>query len=199
MTVHRRGSVSSFKLLRRSSTNCSTSISTNVSSSPAIHSDDFDQPVGTDTSYFHKKTTSKVAKRVQFDKISVREYPLMLGNNFCSVGPPLQLGWVPISEYEIDLEKYEEAKPPARSKTELIIPPQIKVTILQSNGYTLREIACAIEQQETNATEQDRKNKRARIRKKLESFGTLQSRSFATLTQMKYIARSPSQRRHEAP
>ena len=192
MTVHRRGSVSSFKLLRRSSTNSC------VSSTPAIHGDDSDQSISTDTSNFHKKT-SKVAKRVRFDKIFVREYPLILGNNFCSVGPSLQLGWVPISEYEIDLEKYEEAKPPARSKTELVIPPQIKVTILQSNGYTLREIACAIQQQETNATEQNRKNKRGRIRKKLESFVTLQSRSFATLTQMKYTARSPSQRRHEAP
>ena len=174
MTVHRRGSGSSFKLLRRSSTNSSTSacIITKVSSTPAIHGDDSDQSISTDTSNFHKKT-SKVAKRVRFDKIFVREYPLILGNNFCSVGPSLQLGWVPISEYEIDLEKYEEAKPPARSKTELVIPPQIKVTILQSNGYTLREIACAIQQQETNATEQDRKNKRGRIRKKLESFGTL--------------------------
>ena len=190
MTVHRRGSVSSFKLLRRSSTNCSTSISTKVGSIPAIHSDDSDQSVVTDTSNFHK-TKSKVPKRVRFDKISVREYPLVLGNtNFCSVGPPLQLGWTPTSEYEIDLEKYEKAKPPARSKAELVIPPQMKVTILQSNGCTLREIAYAIRQQEINATEQGRKTKRGRIRKKLETFGTLQSRSFSNLAQRNYIARA---------
>jgi len=88
---------------------------------------------------------------VQFDKILIREYKRTIGDNpAVSCGPPLGLDWdYNPDEIEVDLEVYETYRPPRRNKDDIVVPPQVRESILVDDwGVPFSEVRKA-----TNETE----------------------------------------------
>ena len=73
-------------------------------------------------------------RNVSFHKIEIREYHRTLGDNPCvSAGPPLSLDWNYNPAHRVfDVEAYEEAKTP-RSKSEMLMPRQVREVILKEH------------------------------------------------------------------
>jgi hypothetical protein len=82
-------------------------------------------------------------KQVTFSELTVREYPLILGDNpSVSEGAPLTIGWKPQQSYTRNLELYEYTRKERKSK----VPRrsvQDRAQILLCGGYGLEEIARA--------------------------------------------------------
>lgn len=106
------------------------------------------------------KSESKEMKRVtSFSHLEIREYNLALGDNPGGKdGPPISLDWnyCPKSTIRVDIDRYEESRPPRRSRHEMYMPGSLRMwTLMKEMGYTLREI-------------QDASNIAASVRKKRE-------------------------------
>ena len=104
-------------------------------------------PVNVDTA----KATQKVGcngrqKSVRFDTVEIREYAYVLGDNpSVSAGPPLSIDWEPQDEFTIGFDEYEAGKPTRpRDIYEMRFDETLRLLILQSSGYTMREIAQAV-------------------------------------------------------
>ena len=85
------------------------------------------------------------SKSVRFDTVEIREYPYVLGDNpSVSAGPPLSIGWDPQDEFTVGFDEYEAGKPTRpRDIYEMRFDETLRLLILQSSGYTIREIAQA--------------------------------------------------------
>jgi hypothetical protein len=83
-------------------------------------------------------------KSVRFDNISIREYPIIIGNNpGVSGGVPFTLDWTPVQHDPVVLtiDDYEEARPgPPRSQSELKIPSSYRTEVLRRLGFSRRDI-----------------------------------------------------------
>ena len=106
------------------------------------------------------KSESKEMKRVtSFSHLEIREYNLALGDNPGGRdGPPISLDWnyCPKSTIRVDIDRYEESRPPRRKRDEMYMPGSLRMwTLMKEMGYTLREI-------------QDASNLAASVRKKRE-------------------------------
>ena len=106
------------------------------------------------------KSESKEMKRVtSFSHLEIREYNLALGDNPGGrEGPPISLDWnyCPKSTIRVDIDRYEESRPPRRTRHEMYMPGSLRMwTLMKEMGYTLREI-------------QDASNVAASVRKKRE-------------------------------
>lgn len=106
------------------------------------------------------KSESKEMKRVtSFSHLEIREYNLALGDNPGGKdGPPISLDWnyCPKSTIRVDIDRYEESRPPRRTRHEMYMPGSLRMwTLMKEMGYTLREI-------------QDASNLAASVRKKRE-------------------------------
>jgi hypothetical protein len=87
-----------------------------------------------------ERRTSQVCQ-VSFDSITIREFPIMLGDNPGGLaGPPLTIQWKPHSTFTVPFEEYEETRPPRRSRSEMAIPPRHRQEMLRSAGYARGEI-----------------------------------------------------------
>ena len=86
------------------------------------------------------------SKSVRFDTVEIREYPYVLGDNpSVSAGPPLSIGWEPQDEFTVGFDEYETGKPTRpRDIYEMRFDETLRLLILQSSGYTMREIAQAV-------------------------------------------------------
>ena len=107
------------------------------------------------------KSESKEMKRVtSFSHLEIREYNLALGDNPGGRdGPPISLDWnyCPKSTIRVDIDRYEESRPPRRARHEMYMPGSLRMwTLMKEMGYTLREI-------------QDASNLAASVRKKREN------------------------------
>ena len=91
------------------------------------------------------QTTDDNKKRVQFESIEVREYPMIIGDHpSCSHGVPVQLDWNHEKTYSCELQLYEYCRTERRqTRKELLIPFQERARILIDAGYTLDEIGGA--------------------------------------------------------
>ena len=85
------------------------------------------------------------ANSVKFDKIQVREYERVLGDNpAVSAGPPVSLGWKYTPERELDVEFFETERPPRRTRKELSLPARFREDMLVKQwGHTLNELKLA--------------------------------------------------------
>merc|ERR1711862_858236 len=84
--------------------------------------------------------------RVSFDQIHIREYFIELGDNpSCSRGPPLTIGWVYDEVGSVELEEFEEYRPPRRCGSQMIVPFRKREEILEFIGYTPTEIRIAVQ------------------------------------------------------
>ena len=113
----------------------------NYSSSPNPALD----AVNTDTATQKAEPNGSRQKSVCFDTVEIREYPYILGDNpSVSAGPPLSIGWDPQDEFIVGFEEYEAGKPARpRDIYEMRFDETLRLLILQSSGYTIREIAQA--------------------------------------------------------
>uniref|UniRef100_A0A7S0KZV2 Uncharacterized protein n=1 Tax=Asterionellopsis glacialis TaxID=33640 RepID=A0A7S0KZV2_9STRA len=79
---------------------------------------------------------SKPMKRnISFQNIEVREYERAVGDHPCvSSGPPLTIGWKHTDVVSVSLDDYENAKPEARTRVEMMIPRRERENILRTEA-----------------------------------------------------------------
>lgn len=79
--------------------------------------------------------------QVSFDKISLRDYPITMGDNpSVSCGPPITICWDPQDEEECDVEVYEERRGMRRTGDQLRIPSILRKNFIEKDGYTWHQI-----------------------------------------------------------
>ena len=84
---------------------------------------------------------------VSFNKVSFREYPMVLGDNpSVSEGPPLTIGWDTQDEYEHNLDEYEEGRGERRETFQMVIPRKGREQLLKTAGHSRSEFASIIRQ-----------------------------------------------------
>jgi hypothetical protein len=69
-------------------------------------------------------------RRVSFSTIEFSEHPMIMGiSPSTSDGCPLEIDWEELGRYSLDLEMYEELRPPRRVKDELAMPSALRETV----------------------------------------------------------------------
>ena len=107
-------------------------------------------------------TMSASSPRVQFSTITIREYPIEVGDNPATVrGIPLTIGWEYERSYTLDVEDFEWVRPVRRSKTELKTESLDRLRMLKAMGYSREEL-----QQHTREVNRARE-RRQRTRQRL--------------------------------
>ena len=94
-------------------------------------------------------THTMEAKQVSFGDITIREYPMELGDNpACSCGVPITIGWEPQSTCVQSLEVYEFRRQRAgerrKSRKRLLMSVQKRGQLLLKAGYSLEAMAAAL-------------------------------------------------------
>jgi hypothetical protein len=84
----------------------------------------------------HSQHAPKPLKRsVSFDQVEFREYERALGDHpGVSSGAPLAIGWRYSETVALPVDKYEEFKPEARTKEELLVPAQVRELMLRKQA-----------------------------------------------------------------
>jgi hypothetical protein len=78
---------------------------------------------------------------VRFGHVSIRQYPVIVGDNpAVSGGPPLSIGWEHDDEVTLDVVEYEEQRPPRRKGREMLVPNDVRTDRLREAGYSRAEI-----------------------------------------------------------
>ena len=92
-----------------------------------------------------KDVGEREKRNVSFDQIYIREYPICLGDNpSCSGGPPLTVGWEFDDVGCIDLEQYEECRPPRRFGRQMLIPVETRLEMIEQSGVSPAEVSKAV-------------------------------------------------------
>lgn len=83
----------------------------------------------------------RIKKRVCFDQIYVREYPVILGDNpSVTAGVPVTIDWNFQKEVEIELDYFEIYRTERKHKNQLRMLPNTRVELAITGGCTLPEI-----------------------------------------------------------
>lgn len=78
---------------------------------------------------------SSEAKHVSFDRLSIREYDLVLGDHpCCTDGPPVSLGWQYTESPSMKVEVYEATRAPQRRSRHLLRMNHEKRRAIVSEG-----------------------------------------------------------------
>eukprot|EP00567_Pseudictyota_dubia_P018122 CAMPEP_0197438996 /NCGR_PEP_ID=MMETSP1175-20131217/5836_1 /TAXON_ID=1003142 /ORGANISM="Triceratium dubium, Strain CCMP147" /LENGTH=332 /DNA_ID=CAMNT_0042968817 /DNA_START=96 /DNA_END=1095 /DNA_ORIENTATION=+ len=82
-------------------------------------------------------------KRVSFGQLSVRKYPIVLGDHpECSCGPPVTIGWMYREFNPVDVDEYEKRRSARKIGMEMILPYFRRREILtRVSGHTEVEIS----------------------------------------------------------
>lgn len=102
-------------------------------------------------SFFHSEedTAPGVKRNVSFSNISMRNYPLTLGDNpSVSYGPPTTLDWGFEEAGDLSLDDYENNRAPRRRPREMLLNYYQRKAILEKNGCSEEEIKQAKRQVE---------------------------------------------------
>jgi hypothetical protein len=88
-----------------------------------------------------------IHQKLSFGTISIREYPICLGDNPGGTGgAPLTIEWNHQSEASLDFELYEGSRPQRRTQAELSMPASVRFDILRAAGFSRQEIQQAVKQ-----------------------------------------------------
>lgn len=88
-----------------------------------------------------RQESRNTGHNVRFDTITIREYPIMPGDNpGCLRGPPLTIDWNHQREFEAAVDDYEQERPPRRTASEICMPPGVRHMMLKDSGYATSEI-----------------------------------------------------------
>jgi len=81
-------------------------------------------------------------KSVRFSDITIREYPMILGDNpSVSHGPPVTIDWQHSSEAHLSLDQYSETRPlTPLTRLEMVIPSFLREDIVINSGCQYSEI-----------------------------------------------------------
>jgi hypothetical protein len=83
----------------------------------------------------------KEGKNVQFLDVTIREYPLIVGDNIVSKGVPLTIAWESVSSVSINLDKYERARGDHRRKPiEMHMTYVHRENILRNLGFSRQDM-----------------------------------------------------------
>jgi hypothetical protein len=78
---------------------------------------------------------------ISFSFIDIREYPICIGDNpGGNKGTPLSIEWVHVSQVQIGLEEYEDARPERRSHSALAMGEIVRYDLLRRLGYSRMDI-----------------------------------------------------------
>ena len=77
---------------------------------------------------------------VTFGSLRIHEHAVTVGVEEVSRGTPLKIQWKAFNTFEVDIDKYEELRPPRRSSSTMIIPPQERERLLKAHGHSNAEI-----------------------------------------------------------
>jgi hypothetical protein len=78
---------------------------------------------------------------ISFSYIDIREYPICIGDNpGGSRGTPLSIEWKHVSEVQIGLEEYEDARPERRNHSALAMGETYRYDLLRRSGYSQKDI-----------------------------------------------------------
>lgn len=99
---------------------------------------------------------SENERQLRFSTITIREYPVLLGDNVTVKGPPISIDWEHMDENVYELEDYEEAcRDTRRAQVELKMPSKHRDDLLREIGYSRQEIQEAVKK--SNITRNKRK------------------------------------------
>ena len=83
-------------------------------------------------------------KRVGFNYIEVKEYPIILGDNpSISDGIPVTIGWKPQKTIMLELEYFELYRPDRKPPKEMKLSSEDRTYLVLMSGSTLQEIGRA--------------------------------------------------------
>lgn len=100
--------------------------------------------IGTES---NNNTTPPLAKKVSFGTISIREYPICVGDNpGGSWGVPITIDWEHQSEASFDFDMYETTRPERRTQLEIAMPAPVRYEKLRAEGFSRQEIQKAEKQ-----------------------------------------------------
>ena len=89
----------------------------------------------------HKSSRTDSSGSVRFEKLTFRNYPVVLGDNpSITSGPPISLDWQHGASYELSVEEYERSRPPRRDKKNMVLPKSVRQEWLLSEGYSRGEM-----------------------------------------------------------
>jgi hypothetical protein len=81
-------------------------------------------------------------KKVCFDQVVVRYYDRIVSDNpSVQSGPGIGIGWKYKRGVRVDVDQWEQARGPARSSAELVLPRHVRERILREAGIPQKEIA----------------------------------------------------------
>jgi hypothetical protein len=104
---------------------------------------------------------------VRLGNVIIREYERTLGDNLCSSGPPIGIGWnyrtfgtnkttnsttssratrTAETEFVLPVEKYEQLRGPPAHRDQLLLSRSTRESILIENGFAREQIAEAVRQ-----------------------------------------------------
>jgi len=89
------------------------------------------------------RSTSTAASSVKFDKVTIRSYNMTIADNpSCTSGIAVGLSWeYDPQEVEMSVEAYESSRDGnRRSKSQMLIPRDIRVDLLREFNVSMREI-----------------------------------------------------------
>lgn len=87
------------------------------------------------------KEAGKEEFRVSFDRVEIREYPMILGYNpAVSQGPPLEIGWEHQGVESWKFHVYEKTRPVPRTYLEMNVPLAVRIDILERSGVSKKSI-----------------------------------------------------------
>ena len=91
-----------------------------------------------------KAQPKSLRKNVSFHTIDIAEHAYELGDNpCCAGGAPIQIGWEPIDQIQLEIDEYEREKPHRRSKDQLRLPALIRDHLARSSGASRAEVVKA--------------------------------------------------------
>jgi hypothetical protein len=109
------------------------------------------------------KKDQKRSRNVRFSDVTVREYPIIIGDNPGGVkkGPPLTIAWLSVSSISMSLDTYEQTQEPRRTELELQMTVSDRVIMLRNLGFSRNDINLATK--EAYTARMKRKETRANL------------------------------------
>lgn len=89
-----------------------------------------------------KSLSSESNTIVHFNTVTVREYPVIPGDNpSVSAGPPLTLDWEAVNKFSISINKFERFRDgKRRSQSEMKMSPNVRISFLVEEHHSMQAI-----------------------------------------------------------
>jgi hypothetical protein len=77
----------------------------------------------------------RAAAGVRWGTVEIHSHAITLGDNVCSCGPPVTIGWTAFDTIVVQVDAYESRKPAPRHKGEMLLPAYVREDLLREAGY----------------------------------------------------------------